>query len=130
MSFNCSVLVQGLKPSRHYYYRFSSGKLVSPVGRTKTTADGPLEEMLFALVSCSNWGWGYFHVYDLVSKVDNLDLVVHCGGWPIIHLLGRLVRMRAVQRWGRGQQRERVLSCVGASLELRLAGRFPITGAR
>ncbi|GAB4817815.1 hypothetical protein N2152v2_004861 [Parachlorella kessleri] len=75
------VDVTGLKPSRHYYYRFSSGKLASPVGRTKTTADGPLEEMLFALVSCSNWGWGYFHVYDLVSKVDNLDLVVHCGDY-------------------------------------------------
>ena len=24
-------------------------------------------------------GWGAFNVYDLLSKTDNLDVVVHCG---------------------------------------------------
>jgi phosphodiesterase/alkaline phosphatase D-like protein len=50
------------------------------VGATKTAAAGPLEALTYAAVSCSNWAYGFFHPYHLLSKVDDLDFVVHCGG--------------------------------------------------
>ena len=65
------VDVQGLQPATRYHYRFfhPPSKAASPVGRTKTTASGRLDEMIFGLVSCANWGFGYFNVYDLLCKV-------------------------------------------------------------
>ncbi|KAI7841597.1 hypothetical protein COHA_004767 [Chlorella ohadii] len=74
-----AVDVEGLRPATKYFYRFSVGKLHSVVGETKTTASGHLEEMTFAQVCCSNWGFGRFHVYDLATRVDGLDFVLHCG---------------------------------------------------
>lgn len=75
------VDVTGLQPGQRYKYRFSSGKLSSVVGCTKTAGEGHLQELIFATVSCSNWAYGHFHVYDLLTKVDNLDFVMHCGDY-------------------------------------------------
>ncbi|KAL4430904.1 hypothetical protein ABPG75_006160 [Micractinium tetrahymenae] len=76
-----TVDATGLQPSSRYFYRFISGKLRSPTGITKTAAQGRLEEMIFASVSCSNWAFGHFHVYDLLTRVDGLDFVLHCGDY-------------------------------------------------
>lgn len=37
--------------------------------------------MMFAVVCCANYGFGYFHVYDVASRVDNLDFVLHVGDY-------------------------------------------------
>lgn len=126
-------------PCAHrYYYRFTCGEYKSPIGRTKTFTRGELDELIFAAVSCANWGarwgradqgfcftpfagrvgrpachsaapatgkrsprsdarpwasapvpqllsqqpgagFGYFHVYKEIAKVDNLDFVVQGG---------------------------------------------------
>ncbi|KAI3430585.1 hypothetical protein D9Q98_005178 [Chlorella vulgaris] len=79
--FTVSVDVTGLQDNRRYYYTFTCGQERSVMGITKTAAAGPLENLVFATVSCCNWGFGYFHVYDLLSKVDELDFVVHCGDY-------------------------------------------------
>ncbi|PRW58605.1 alkaline phosphatase isoform A [Chlorella sorokiniana] len=76
-----AVDVTGLRPATYFFYRFSVGKLHSVVGETKTTASGHLEELTFAQVCCSNWGFGRFHVYDLATRVDGLDFVLHCGDY-------------------------------------------------
>ena len=33
----------------------------------------------YAVVSCTNWGFGYFNVYNMLSKADNLDFWSHVG---------------------------------------------------
>ncbi|KAI3433607.1 hypothetical protein D9Q98_003416 [Chlorella vulgaris] len=80
--FTVSVDATGLKPWKRYWYQFSSGKVRSGVGLTKTAPDGAIEGGLtFATCSCANWGFGRFHAYDLLSRVDDLDFVVHAGDY-------------------------------------------------
>ncbi|KAL4426377.1 hypothetical protein ABPG77_004671 [Micractinium sp. CCAP 211/92] len=76
-----TVDVTGLQPATRYFYRFASGKLRSPMGITKTAGQGRLDELVFASVSCANWAFGHFHVYDLLTRVDGLDFVLHCGDY-------------------------------------------------
>jgi phosphodiesterase/alkaline phosphatase D-like protein len=35
----------------------------------------------FAQMSCSNWRWGYFSVYNMTSRVQDLDFLVALGDW-------------------------------------------------
>jgi hypothetical protein len=35
--------------------------------------------MSYAVVSCSNWGFGYFNVYNMMANIDALDAWVHVG---------------------------------------------------
>ncbi|WBB70743.1 alkaline phosphatase D family protein [Micromonospora sp. WMMD812] len=76
------VDVRGLKPGRHYYYRFRVGRHESPVGRTKTAPDPRLQTsaMAFAFVSCQRWDDGFFTAYRHLAAED-LDLVVHLGDY-------------------------------------------------
>lgn len=72
---------QGLRPGTRYYYRFSYGGAASPIGRTRTLPTGATEEARFAVISCSNYPFGYFNVYDLISRRDDLDAVIHLGDY-------------------------------------------------
>lgn len=71
----------GLAPGAAYYYRFRAGEAVSPVGRTRTLPVGSLERAVFAAVSCSNYPFGYFNVYDQIARRDDLDAVIHLGDY-------------------------------------------------
>ena len=71
----------GLAPGRTYHYRFRAGDAVSPTGRAKTLPDGPLAEARFAVVSCSNYPFGHFNVYDQIARRDDLDAVLHLGDY-------------------------------------------------
>src|SRR5881409_1489567 len=74
------VEVEGLRPARHYWYRFTAGGEVSPVGRTWTA---PLEspaQFRFAFVSCQNYEHGYYTAYRHLAEQD-LDVVVHLGDY-------------------------------------------------
>jgi alkaline phosphatase D len=81
--YTVKVLASGLKPSTRYFYRFTQGSTVSPVGRFKLPAapGQPQAKLKYAVVSCSNWGWGYFNVYDAISKLKDLDFWVHLGDY-------------------------------------------------
>lgn len=70
-----------LEPGKRYFYRFRAGDETSPVGRTKTLPEGRLDKAAFAVVSCSNFPFGYFNVYDHISRRDDLDAVLHLGDY-------------------------------------------------
>ena len=53
--FCVTVDAAGLRPGTRYHYRFRWGSATSPAGRTKTAAEGPTEEVNFAVMSCANW---------------------------------------------------------------------------
>lgn len=76
------VDVQGLLPSRVYYYRFRYRSQISPIGRTKT-APAPhahLSSLPFAFVSCQSWWGGYYTAYRHLTNED-VDLVFHLGDY-------------------------------------------------
>lgn len=79
--FTVKVLASGLKPGARYFYRFRLGDAASQVGRTKTLPAGALAAARFGVVSCSNYPFGYFNVYDLVARRDDLEAVIHLGDY-------------------------------------------------
>ena len=75
------TLAEGLTPGTSYYFRFRIGPAVSSVGRTKTLPAGAVEKARFAVMSCTNYPFGYFNVYDLVARRDDIDAVIHLGDY-------------------------------------------------
>jgi alkaline phosphatase D len=74
------VDVRGLTPGRTYFYRFLSGTGPSLVGRTITAPTGA-QALSVGLVSCANYGFGYFHAYGHLAARDDIDLVLHTGDY-------------------------------------------------
>ncbi|KCZ46241.1 alkaline phosphatase D family protein [Hyphomonas pacifica] len=76
---------KGLQPGKTYTYKFtvlaSNGEVTSPEGRLKTTALSGDTPVRMAVVSCSNWQFGYFNAYDAISQEADLDAVVHLGDY-------------------------------------------------
>lgn len=72
--------VDGLRPGRHYWYRFMAGGEVSPVGRTKTAPSGPQDRLRFAFASCQNYEHGYYTAHRHLAAED-LDVVVFLGDY-------------------------------------------------
>ncbi len=77
----CKVDAAGLVAGTAYFYRFRAGSFSSPVGRTRTLPQGTLAEARFAVVSCSNYPAGYFHVYQQLAERQDLDAVIHLGDY-------------------------------------------------
>lgn len=80
VDYTVKVDVQGLDPHSDYFYRFLTGDQVSPVGHSKTVPTGALTAASFAVVSCSNYPAGYFHVYREIAK-QSVDAVLHLGDY-------------------------------------------------
>ncbi|MDO6746658.1 alkaline phosphatase D family protein [Gilvimarinus sp. 1_MG-2023] len=78
--FTIKVDVQGLSPDSHYYYRFKTASTTSTVGRTRTMPDNSAEQLSLAVVSCSNYPAGFFHVYNEIAN-KSVDLVLHLGDY-------------------------------------------------
>ena len=76
-----NVIAGGLEPGGTYYYRFRAGGAYSPAGRTRTLPAGALASARFAVISCSNYPFGYFNVYDLIARQDDIDAVLHLGDY-------------------------------------------------
>ncbi len=74
------VNVNDLLPGNYYYYRFKYANAISVVGRTKTISENP-DQLKFAVASCSNYEWGYFNAYKSISKIEDLDAVIHLGDY-------------------------------------------------
>src|SRR5688500_867266 len=68
--YTVKVDVGNLQPGKYYYYRFTALGKTSPAGRTKTTSPDPKDSLRFAVVSCSNWEWGYFNAYDRIAEKE------------------------------------------------------------
>jgi alkaline phosphatase D len=76
------VEVDGLQPSRQYFYQFRAGSELSVVGRTRTLppAGAPAAGLTMAIASCQNFPVGYFAAYRHMAEQD-LDLVLHLGDY-------------------------------------------------
>jgi alkaline phosphatase D len=71
----------GLEPDRWYWYRFSVGERVSPVGRTRTAPGGDAVGALrFAFASCQDYQSGYWPAHDHLAT-EEIDLVVFLGDY-------------------------------------------------
>ena len=79
--FCVKVDAVGLEPDTRYFYRFLYGTGISPIGRTKTLPISDAKEARFAVVSCSNYGHGYFHIYNDIAAREDLDFVLHLGDY-------------------------------------------------
>ena len=76
------VDIHGLKEGTQYVYAFLGPQgEASPVGMTKTSPKGHVEDLHYAVFSCSNWGFGYFHAYNVASIMKKLDFWVHLGDY-------------------------------------------------
>ena len=75
------LLVAGLEPGATCYYRFILGDAISPVGRARTLPAGPLDRLSIALVSCSNYAFGFFNAYDAIARDAEVDFVLHTGDY-------------------------------------------------
>lgn len=74
-------IAEGLLPGTSYFYRFKAGEAISPIGQTKTLPEGSVAEANFAVISCSNYPFGYFNVYDQIARQEGLDAVIHLGDY-------------------------------------------------
>lgn len=70
----------GLTAGTNYFYRFKALGGLSMVGKTRT-APKTASEVRFAVVSCSNYEWGYFNAYARVAEERNIDAVLHLGDY-------------------------------------------------
>ena len=76
------VLAEGLSAGTTYWYRFSVGSEVSPVGRTRTLPDPDSDPavMRFAVASCQKFSSGWYPAWRHVAEAD-LDGVLFLGDY-------------------------------------------------
>jgi alkaline phosphatase D len=79
--FTVKVDVCGLSAGTYYYYAFHALGSNSITGRTKTAPSGNVAKARFGVVSCSGYEHGYFHVYESLAGVNDLDAVLHLGDY-------------------------------------------------
>ncbi|MAK63099.1 MAG: alkaline phosphatase [Ponticaulis sp.] len=77
--------MDGLDDDQVYFFRFMvdtpSGPVWSPIGKTRTLPATGGDKLALAVVSCSNWPFGFFNVYKAIAQRDDVDAVVHLGDY-------------------------------------------------
>ncbi|MEL7118531.1 MAG: alkaline phosphatase D family protein [Bacteroidota bacterium] len=79
--YTVKVDVTGLETNTYYYYQFEALEKKSPVGRTKTIPEGTVDQLQFAIVSCSNFEAGFFNAFGRIAELENIDAVLHLGDY-------------------------------------------------
>jgi alkaline phosphatase D len=79
--FTVKVDAGGLDAATTYYYRFEAGTERSVIGRTRTLPSAAAERLRLAVVSCSNYPYGFFNVYGRIAGRADLDAVLHLGDY-------------------------------------------------
>jgi alkaline phosphatase D len=76
------VEASGLQPHTWYWYQFSAGSELSPIGRTRTfpRAKSEVDRLRFAIASCQHFEAGLYTAYQHMAGED-LDLVMHLGDY-------------------------------------------------
>ncbi|GAA2130016.1 alkaline phosphatase D family protein [Glycomyces algeriensis] len=76
------IEVEGLRAGHEYYYRFKTGKWISPIGRTVTAPprNSMPDELRMAFASCSQYEHGYFTAYRHMAE-SRPDLILHLGDY-------------------------------------------------
>lgn len=75
------VDAKGLRPGRPYAFRFMGADGPSPTGLTCTAPLSGAASLRFALFSCSNLGFGYFHAYRDAAARSDIELCIHVGDY-------------------------------------------------
>ncbi|MBI1338976.1 alkaline phosphatase [bacterium] len=79
--YTVKVDVDGLKPGEAYYYWFSVGGVASPPGATRTLPESGAAPFRMAIVSCSNWPFGFFNGYREIARRNDVQAVIHLGDY-------------------------------------------------
>ncbi|KAF6253147.1 PhoD-like phosphatase-domain-containing protein [Scenedesmus sp. NREL 46B-D3] len=80
--FTVKVDADGLEPGTRYFYYFTAGNFSSLLGTTMTApANNAAATVRFAQMSCASWRWGFFNVYNMTSRVQDLNFIVFLGDW-------------------------------------------------
>ena len=85
IDYTVKVVVKDLVPGQQYFYDFRARDEASVIGRTKTLPVGHVENLVFAVVTCSNYAFGHFNVYEAIANDLSIDLVVHLGDYIYEH---------------------------------------------
>lgn len=74
--------IEGLRPDRRYWYRFTCGNAISPVGRTRTApaADASVAALRLALASCQHYEQGFYTAHADMARQE-LDAVLFVGDY-------------------------------------------------
>ena len=78
--YTVKVDVTGLEPDHSYFYRFTCEGETSQTGRTRTLPRSGTNAISLAVVSCSNYPQGFFHVYKEIANRD-VAAVLHLGDY-------------------------------------------------
>ncbi len=83
IDYTVKVDVTGLDAFTTYYYQFESLGVKSLVGKTRTTPakEDMVNNLRFAVVSCSNYQNGYFNTYTQIAARKDIDAVIHLGDY-------------------------------------------------
>jgi alkaline phosphatase D len=79
--YTVKVVANNLHPGQEYFYQFSVAGVRSPTGQTKTLPVGHIDRLVMAVVTCSNYPFGYFNCYEVIANDPAIDLVVHLGDY-------------------------------------------------
>ncbi|MFN7304159.1 MAG: alkaline phosphatase D family protein [Phenylobacterium sp.] len=79
--FTVKVDVGGLDAGRAYTFTFTSNGVTSPMGRTRTLPEGPVEDAVLAIASCALYPGGYFNAYQAIADLPRVDVVLHLGDY-------------------------------------------------
>ncbi len=79
--YTVKLEVTGLQAGRTYYYYFTALNRNSLIGRAKTCPAGPVNQLRFAVMSCSNYEAGLFNAYGTIAERNDLDAVIHLGDY-------------------------------------------------
>jgi phosphodiesterase/alkaline phosphatase D-like protein len=84
--------VTGLDSYTNYVFAFTDGVTSSMVGQTKTApaVNAPVNQLVYAVYSCSHFANGYFHPYDVGSTIEELDFWIHLGDY-VVSIEGRVL---------------------------------------
>ena len=78
--FTLKADATGLAPATDYFYRFNCEGVISPTGQTRTLPSSGTNPAKLAVVSCSNYPQGFFHVYREIANSD-VNAVLQLGDY-------------------------------------------------
>ncbi len=93
--FTVKVDADQLPTGQTIWYQFEVNGVKSPVGRSKTLPVGSVDAAKFAVVSCANHPYGFFHAYREISNREDIDAVVHLGDYIYEYGLGEYATEKA-----------------------------------
>lgn len=93
--YTVKVDADGLRSGQSVWYQFEVDGVKSPLGQSKTLPRGAVEAVKFAVVSCANHPYGFFHVYREIAAREDLDAVVHLGDYIYEYGLGEYATEKA-----------------------------------